>query len=386
MSSSGAKHMKTIAIGLCILLASIVLPCLRGAEGGSEGADAVAKIIRDWEHRRQSIRSIEYQLEGQGIIPKGRWTGDDALPPSVKGPVPAQDYSYDISRKTILDFENGFAKTDERNETFYFSLVKFVPSERIQVYDGERYVVHNPRETNTGAGHTPSAKQPDLWEAPNINFFFSGKDSPVFLLSGRFRDGGWDVRKLDAAASLKSFTFAGKGKQSGRECVILRLTSAVRPADHQEYWFDTGSGSALLRWIQSFGGNVVYDIHFSYTSGGSEAWPQSWEIAYYHSPQHLVQQERMRVKSLQLNKHYQREFFQMERASGMVVSTREGFFRVNEDKSLTEVPLTEGAPSPPRAGWRVSMYVAVALLVVYLAIVVGRKYLWSKRPTKSPSP
>lgn len=379
--------MKLIANGLCILLSVIGIPCARGAGEGSEGEDALKKIIRDWEQRRQSIRSIEYQLEGQGTIPKGRWTGDSALPPSVQGPVPAQDYSYDIFMKTILDFENGFAKTDERKEEFYFSLAKFVPNQRIQMYDGERFVVHNPRETNTGAGYTPSAKQPDIWERPNINFFFSGKDAPAFLLSGRFRDGRWDVRKLDAITSLRSFTFAGKGKLSGRDCVILRLNSAVRPADHQEYWFDTGPGSALLRWIQYVGGHVVEDIRFSYASGGSEVWPQSWEFAWYLLPQKLQLQNRMRVKSLQLNKHYQRDLFQIERAPGMVVATSKGFFRVNEDRSLTDLPLTEGTPSPAKIGWqrRAFWWVSLALLVVYLCIVVGRKRPWARWRTKSNS-
>ena len=358
------------------------LLCLPSAPVGrrlaaADPAPDLDTILRDWEFRRQQTRSLSYRLIGTGLIPKGTYTNDYSLPPNLKGrELPASDHSFDLAINLDLDFVNGLARVEVKREVFFTSKGIFAPFHEINLYDGKKVKRRTPRDSNMGDKIPRSKAQPDLWEDIGPANFFQPVVFPLFFAHGRVPRDCPDPTKLNASLDPSLFRAVGFGEHAGHRCAIVRVTVDARSNTVDEFWIDEGRRSAVVRWLRSGRNRREFDSTLRYSEVPAALWPDACDWTWYHPRSGAVLNRfDLKVAHFRLNPELNRAFFHAEAAPGLVVHNKSGFFKVQDDGSLTKVPLEPDAEqTEPVSGWRVSRW-AVALIAFSLGAVALTVFL-----------
>lgn len=370
--------MRWVGILFCALFGILAAPA-GGQVYADDSSPDLKKILRDWEFRRKQTRSLYYRLTGRGVIPKGTFVGLYDLPPELKGrKFPTTDYSFDTTVVLSIDFVKHLARSELQREMFDTSKAIFTPYHKIKLYDGERVKARSPRETNTSDKAPLSEAQPDLWEDIGHRNFFAHQAFPLFFAHGRFFRGEPDPTKLDDSLDPALFRGVGFGEHEGRRCAIVRATVDERSRRVDEFWVDESRRSAVVRWVHYPSAKPIFNSNVRYPVNPAALWPESCDWTWYNTGKGSVRSSySLKVVDFKLNPDLQPGDFRAEPTPGTVVSKKDGFFKVNDDRSLTRFVFDDEKPKPA-SGWWSSRWAIVSIVGVVVAAGLG-VFLWRRR-------
>jgi hypothetical protein len=324
-------------------------------------------------------------LKGEGVVPKGTFTGHPGLPERLKNqPVPNQDHVYEIELRSLIDFEQNRIRRELRQSVFNIDLGLFLPSNGVYVYDGSTSKRYFPKEFNK---YQKDDNVPEVGIARNANTVpCDPVDYPIFLSHGivgfthvfssspgpeRF------VIPLDASR----FTFLERGRHDERECAVLRFRPEQSSTAYEELWVDMGSKSAVLRLDVYQRGKLELTVDVDCKQDG--IFPNRWTVTRFKSTKGEVEShERVNVLELLLDPKVTPEDFDIELNPGMVVrhgdyqERKNGFGLINlrvapDGKSLVEMANDVSSGS---GGWMIIGVLLLTFLVVAF-FVLRRKGL-----------
>lgn len=346
-------------------------------------------IIADFKLRQDRARTIRYGLRGQGLIAKGRYSGEISLPPEKKRQVvPEKDFVYEKALTWTLDFENNKLRKEFKEQVFHLDVGDFVPSYGIYIFDGNTTQRYLPRESNSNKAYSPSQLSPELGLVKNGNTIeYSFADGPVYwalgiMITTSELTGARGPENLRLPFNSRNFRFQGKRITENKECVVLRTVSPKnRPNDYDEFWIDPAQESAVLRMDAYLGGKLYSRVDVQYREQGD--YPQSWTVANYNGKPHVETTDNLRVVELAVNPAIDPSEFEIPLRPGMIVrradakgSLEDNYnmvdYRVDSD-GKTLVPLGDGQgrnPWWPRRVllWGIPILVALVAIAWYLKI------------------
>jgi hypothetical protein len=299
------------------------------------------RCLRAWKSRQQQIVAVYCETEAQSVIFRGRF--DRLL--EGKNPVPDTDIRFSKQTTWEIDFGSGLVRRESTDLRFFPDLKKFVPTYRVDLFDGDQCYGYSPRERNSSESYKPSELQPDLWFKGKLgsDAFFGFRDFPVFFACGgvpfRFNAPlpNTLVRCPDAT-QIRSF---GSVMTGGRRCVVLRTIPERDRFD--EYWVDMEKGPAIIRWTNLSVPDRVHDrLEMDYRKTDDGWLLKKWTTtAFDPKTQNSLWVDEVEVKKLVFNRRSPRAQFSISPTPGMTVGKvgkrNLTFFRVAATGELEEL-------------------------------------------------
>src|SRR5262249_22098027 len=86
-----------------VLLLGLVAVAGSHADEPKQPAD-LEKVLGDWKGRQASLAGVRYEVSGRGLVAKGQFSGDPALPLALrKQTIPPEDYTYQKKLIWLVD-------------------------------------------------------------------------------------------------------------------------------------------------------------------------------------------------------------------------------------------------------------------------------------------
>lgn len=351
-----------LSTGLTLVLSL----ALSGAAMAQANDPRLEKIFKDWERRRQAVRSVRYRVAGEQIYPKG--CANDTV--ASKDPYPPRDITCSRKWTFLVDFSTGRYRLDVDEQDYIFNRAgrpgKWKQSVGTILFDGS--VVKSfapPREPKNKPAEAPSRQKPDLVieEGDLKNKAFFADYWPLLVGHGIISHMYHEIapRTLLDKPDIELFYIHGQGVQQGRPCLVVRSHPKRRDAVIDELWIDTARDSAIIRQLQvaSNGRPITEsDIQYQQTSHG---WlPKSWIFTLGDAGSGKIDRlNRMNVTELELDCMVSDADFTAEERPGMlivkrkygkpvtpihprVLETDEGFYRVTESGTKVGVVYESG--------------------------------------------
>ena len=224
----------------CIFAATILVLGF-GAQGSLAAhqpgdADVVKQVLDAWQKRRKAMKSVMYKVDGLETYPKGSMTEDTPQAhPRMRKNFPPNDVTFPTRTEYMIDFPKGKIRKERREHILHEPLAEFCPRTRIQLFDGKKVTLYEPREENTSELYTPSENQPELLlykEKGGTRFILRTDDYPILFAHGLppaynavIEIGGC----FDRPPESSLFRFHDRGSIGDRVCIILRTLVDVGP-------------------------------------------------------------------------------------------------------------------------------------------------------------
>jgi hypothetical protein len=344
----------------------------------NSGNDVIlTKIMSDWKHRQELTHGFRYVADGQGIIPKGKLTGDRDLGPHIKGEFPPEDLTYDENESWIIDFDTNRSRHELRTQCMMLPEGKLSPNYTVVAYDGNSDRVYTPRAENSGPNFVPPAAQPDLSDGQKASDrTLSYVWIPTFVAHGMIPEYLPLVEHPRVEITPSRFHFHAKASFMGRDCVVLRTVPDPKRGHVDELWVDVERRSAVTKFIRYRSVNDVFLLfEIQYQRDGAEWRPESWTQMVFRNKK-LSQSSRRRIVQYAVNPSSGADLFNFELKPGMVYAkdmSKGELFKVGEDgKTLTkmQIPFATGDESAT-TGWRLWWLLLLLMpICVFAACVV----------------
>jgi hypothetical protein len=368
------------AIGLLLSIPSSSL-----AWGGPPEGD-LEKLVRDWAHRRDALRSMRWVITGKVLVPKGTYSTKDTI-------LPAEDFTYDTKVTWVFDYAANRFRKEVVQQTFNPRKGGFVPSHGTFLFDAATTTTKRffPREDN------PLQEEGDpqlgiIAHANRVDYDLS--DYPVFLSQ-------YNVFPLISLTSLLGPVqlrpplnpdrfLKGKTQSSNdRTYLIVRLFASDEvETDIDEFWVDPAAENRIVRADSLSQGKPFARSEIAYSMG--KRFPTGWTTTVYRQDpeDHLtvLRVDRLTVQEAIADAEIDPSLFQIALQPGMVVRKVDalaGFaknyaatdYRVAPDgKDLIEI----GAGKGP--DWHSRL---VPFLVLFAVLLGG--VLWQVLRRKRPA-
>jgi len=374
----------------CRLAAAVLTLCFGAAADlcaqQPGDADVVKQVLDAWQKRRKAIKAVMYKVEGVEIYGKGSMTEDDPrVHPRLRKNYPPEDVSLSTKTEYTFDFPSGKIRKERRNYILNVVLGEFCPRTSIELFDGKKATLYEPRTENTSDVYTPSAAQTELiLYKGGITYMLQIDEYPMLFAHGfpTLYTKTVDVTGyFDRPIESSLFRFHDRGTIGDRACVIVRTVPEVGQLGvFDEFWVDLERDGAVLRWQASLRGATCARHEVAYRQLGGHWLPQSWQFDYFpteNGRQIFCRGERMKVTDIQIDPPLSAETFTAPRKHGMVVSDSQGgrFVIGSDDRTL--VPYGQST-----SVWRWWHWLGVTLFCG--AILVGVIY-WFRRRPRPPS-
>lgn len=339
---------------------------------GDEGKEAIDVIVRHWNERRQLATSVQAAVKGSRTTTKGT-LGDGW---------PKEDRTLDKKVSWVLHFANNWLRKEA--EEFHFMAIPgiydFVPGCKVELYDGKRAQMFEPREKNTSSKYTPSEVQPDLLTSKHsvAGLFLNEFDLPILMAFGLIptHKGDPTATRLVPPLEAQLFLYQGKGSRDGFSCLILR-TLADKYGYVGEFWVDCSRTSAIVSYILYRKGKIRSQNDIRYKKTGETWVPDSWRTTFFQVKGDVETVDDVSVTHLSLNPVLEKGGFQQAIKPGMVVVDNDThkYYRVREDGSLGDLAITPRAKGIPLLVW-------LAIAATFSgAVVVSWRYFRKGGPT-----
>ncbi len=388
--------------GLCLLLGLTGGPKAAGTEPGH---DRLAKILADWDRRRERLHVVRYHVSGEQTIPKGS-TLDPQTNERMQPPQPDRDRKARKNFVLLLDFARNRHRLDCDMEELNRYAAPGGAIERVvqgSLYDGTALQSLNEWDKST---RRPDPRKPsaDLAIMRGYVGNYSGFNHytyPLFLGHGCFARGmaegdGYLCDHLKSKPDPKRFSVRADVVLAGRPCTVLRVEGQ---SGYTDLWVDRDKDSAVVRILNMTGASEVADaLRIDYQDSAKGWLPRHWTWEHYrhYLDGGLDQSEEMRVDRVDVEPPLAESAFRYPEKPGMLIaeSVQQApaapsgparvsdvkWFRVGAHGERSEIPYpAEQAPTRPQSWWR-WWRTAISVPPLVLAWLIFR---WRK---KGPCP
>lgn len=248
------------------------------AAADSKGSDAAVlkQVVEAWQQRRKQVQSVRYVVKGTVIVPKGTFDGDRYLPRKANGVALTQDYEHEYSGRWLVDFANKKFRIKIDSATFNLTLLKFLPTADLFVFDGNEVRCQLIGVTENRGTHY-SVLQPEFRYHKLDYPVITMEQFPIFAVHGVILDGAGRAglpRHFHSQMPRNRFTVHSRVTLQDRECVVLRsLPVDDHDGNYLELWVDLARHSSIVR-ARKFEGRMLrnyVDIDYRET-------PQGWYL------------------------------------------------------------------------------------------------------------
>ena len=311
--------------------------------------DAVKKVLEAWQKRRKAMKTVAYKVEGVDHYAKGSMTEDSPqAPPLLRKEYPPEDKSFPIRVEYMINFTEGKIRKERRFSILSVPLGGFRPKTSIQLFDGQKATLYEPRDENTSEVYTPVSSQPELRLYKNKggrSFILMNEEYPILFAHGvpPAYNTGIDVTGyFDKTLDPSLFRYHERGTIGDRGCIIIRTVPEVgRGGAFNEFWVDLERDGAVLRWQAYRQGTATTRHEISYHLVDRNWLPQSWHFdrfATQNGHQLFIRGQQMNVVDIKIDPSFSSATFTVPQKQGMVVSdTQCGTFVIASD-NRTLVP------------------------------------------------
>jgi hypothetical protein len=344
------------------------------------------KILTAWESSRSRIRTVNYEITGTVMVPKGRHNSNLALDSGPRdGDYPSVDYRYVKTANLHVDFENNRFRKEIREEVFHGNIGNFLPHYCINTFDGRTFKSFSPREDNTNDVFTPSISQPDIIIGgsdltKHNGPFFHWDEYPVFFAHGIFNTSPDPRRSLRATIEMKQLRVHGYATQDDGRRVVLR-TTADRHGEFDEIWVDLERSSVITRWVNFRPDRVAARTDINYQQTAGEWIPSSWTMTYYEKKDWIDATYNHRVVNCLINTPIDTSELELERKQkpGMVIRDNgksRGLYYVESDGTLSPLKFgPDGQRLKTAFRWpRLTLLLCLVILIAACINVFYRLY------------
>jgi hypothetical protein len=366
------------------LLAVVLLCATGGASTADDGATALLNaIIADWNRRQAIAATIIYDADGEMLVTRGRFNDQYSLPFNGQENIPDRDSHFATRVRWVMDLQKNFLRKEFDGHIFDLDKVLFIPRSEIQVFDGAKLLVHQPRAANTSRDHTPSQFQPDVeirekgdWGRPVFTLF----DYPIFFAHGIIPRPRSNVRpdKLRISMAASDWRVSGKAIHGGRECVILR--SAATPDQFNSYvecWIDVERMAAVARFFFYTSNNLWAQVDTDYHLTSQGWMPKNWKSTYYATDgtSKILTTDEAKTVRFTVNPAIDPGEFQIRLTPEMIVyqANTETLNRVRSDGTLEEIDPDSTSDRPTRNWYVVGGLALAAVACLWLGMRLKRK-------------
>ncbi len=390
MGSVGCKQTRKSAILsiFAFLTAGQLMATHEKSPGKSDNEAIVAKILSDWKHRQDTTLGFRYVADGQGIIPKGKLTGDPDLSPHIKGEFPPEDLVYDENESWVMDFATNKSRHEWRTQFIMLPEGKLAPNYTVHAYDGNSDKIFTPRAENTGPTHVPPPAQADLSEgSKESDRTLSPSWLPLFLAHGMPPEDFPVVEHPRVKVAPTRFRFHDRASFMGRDCVVLRTSPEPKGGSVDELWVDVQRRSAVTKFIRYRSVNDIYlQFEIQYRQDGEEWWPESWTENVFRYKM-LRESYRRRVTEYAINPASDANLFKFELKPGMVYAkdvNKGEIFKVGQDgKSLTKIDIPFATSAKAEPSWWQSWWLLAVVALGVCAFGAWVVWSWQRRSARN---
>jgi hypothetical protein len=284
-------------------------------------------------------------------IPKGRYTGDDALAQHLSGPIPESDYTFTEKAVVAIDFEMGRVRFEQWTETLDFRTGRFVPDHSVDVYDGRRFLRAVPIEQATERARQVAVRQPEFYhfdEDHGVSFFHVHY-YPLFFGQSLFSEASVDVLRLRRAPSRDAFRLHGKSLLGNRNCMVLHtVPTEAQSAAFTELWVDPSSNGSVMRWRRYSSGHLLADIHCDYRRDGDTDRLAGWMSVVLLPADTVYEVRTVRIVEMILNAPLESSLFSLSPRIGSIVQDLAGrLYREGPDGKKQYLDESPGSGARP---------------------------------------
>jgi hypothetical protein len=366
---------------------SLALGAVHGQSDDKDAANkkVLADIISQWNSRQAKFARVVCEVEGEETCCRGRFSGDIHLPPGATGDVPAQDATYPIKIKWLLDLERNRALKEWRGSIFNAVTLAFGPRYVVHAYNGgDEIRMFEPRNANLVQGFEFSERQPDLHiQTKEFGKFFGDFDNPIFFALGIVPTPLTTPSpdKLRGQRAVQDFEIQGRGIHEGRECVVLR----ARPKTSKhwaECWVNLAQGASVVRWVHCFGDYPYITLDVDYRQDAHGWVPTEWTCQMYRldNSHKLELSQRVRVTTFTPNATFDAAEFNIAWEPGLTVydQRNDKTYRVAANGSLQELdPVFVMKPAGGTPWYLAGVLVIVGAALALLAWFVRKRWIRS---------
>ena len=311
----------------CLLLAALFLLAAIHPATAQAPADDVAKVVAEWNARRQAIAAVKYDLryEWAPHIPKPGY------------PKPGDGRAFTGTGSVTFDMANGRLCVDQ-DHFLYSDRPDWVSRVRSSTrYDGQEqtsFVTSDPDASKSSP--EPVVRSVDIgpWEQ-------SASPWPVELSPLLWGHGVcWSHRDTDSrafplagAADPGRYTLLPPEAVDGRACVVLRDNAAPEGMT-ETFWVDAARGGAIVRHRNTQKNGWAQETVVTYQEGPHGWLPSGWVIREIRPGKPPVERYRVSVAGVNFSPTMTAETFRVALKPGTKVFTGSHVYMVGEDGSL----------------------------------------------------
>ena len=303
----------------------------------------LAKVVANWDSRRDRVVGVRYVLDGERVYFKGR-TRDPNAPSKEQQWVPATDVTVKKQRSVVFDFPRNRFRIDLDDEEFTFPAGPASRTSEIHTFDGSVRKLWNRQAAAERAAGPEGEPKADIWVVKGGQSAYAGFDAlltPLFLAHANIEVGGAAIvpGRLKLRPDPELLTVHAEVRYDGRPVLVLRTRPERGPVvAYEEFWVDPNRESIIIRDMRYEDDEPRSDLTIRYQQTDIGWLPESWTETLYEEKR-ATDTTRVRITQLSLDPSPNAETFDIPAKPEMFV-----FKTTNRDHGKRINPPGESSP------------------------------------------